>query len=241
MEDNMNSPLESVLLGEKNSPPPETDTTSPLNDFHSNEDFAKDQISSQNKKTPTENKNKVLDDNDIKYASLESTTCFSFQNLVKKVKNNVRNRFPGKKEEEFREIMFKALSAFELNGQKFEYDFSLNHLGGERWFVKCPKCKNPCLKLFLPSKYKDREQKYLCKNCHKLKNASILLGSTKRYKKVVKPLKRLEWLRNQLLKKSMTPEKAKPFLDEYEHIEKELASSPEYRLFKFQKEHGAIL
>lgn len=65
-----------------------------------------------------------------------------------------------------------------------------------------------------------------------------MLGSTKKYVKVIKPLRQLEKIRSLLLKKSMTPAKAQPLLDEYRRIEDELAASPEYRLWKFQKEHN---
>jgi hypothetical protein len=178
--------------------------------------------------------------NTRRYASIESTTCFNFNNLSKKVKVNLLKKFPQVKGKAFDELMYRSLCTFKLNGQEFDYMSSNNHLGGVRWYVKCPKCGRPALKLYLPSELKDREQQYLCKYCHKLKNASLLMGASKRYKKVVKPLKMLEKLRAQLLNKNMTPARAQPILEEYERIERELAASPEYRLWKFQKEHGII-
>ncbi|MBD3261257.1 MAG: hypothetical protein GF334_06165 [Candidatus Altiarchaeales archaeon] len=173
-----------------------------------------------------------------KYVSIESTTCFSFGNLVRKVKAEIRKKFPNAHDKEFEKLIYNSLRTFTLNGQEFDYEASPNHLGGVRWYVKCPKCGSPRLKLYLPSKYKDREQLYLCQACHKLKNHSLLLGTSKKYKKVIRPLIRLEKIRRILLRKSMTPEKAKPYLEEYERIEKDLAVSPEYRLWKFQREHG---
>jgi hypothetical protein len=174
------------------------------------------------------------------YESIESTTCFNFINLVGKIKSSLLKKYPEVKKAAFRELMYKNLLTFTLNDQQFDYTSRPNHLGGERWFVKCPKCGSPSLKLYLPSAHKNREQRYLCKSCHVLKNASLIMGATKRYRKVVKPLKRLERLRTLLLRKSMTPEKAQPLLDEYKRIEDALASSPEYRLWRFQKEHGLI-
>lgn len=140
--------------------------------------------------------------------------------------------------EDFHNLMLDSLRTFSLNNQTFDYQHVTNHLGGVRWYVLCPKCGKQCLKLFLPSNFPDREQLYLCKRCHKLKNASLLLGATKRYKKVVRPLRKLEALKKQLMRKTLTPDKAQPMLNEYERIEAELSASPEYRLYRFQKEHG---
>jgi hypothetical protein len=77
----------------------------------------------------------------------------------------------------------------------------------------------------------------LCKKCHDLKNSSSLLGATNRYKKVLKPLKRLETIKAILLKTKMSSDKAKALLLEYEQIERELAASPEFRLWEFQKKY----
>jgi hypothetical protein len=91
--------------------------------------------------------------------------------------------------------------------------------------------------MYLPTGYKEKEQLYLCKLCHKLKNSSLILGDSKKYVKVYRPLRQLEKIKKLLLKRGMTPEKAQPFLEKYHKIESELAVSPEYRLWKFQKEH----
>ena len=179
--------------------------------------------------------------NDVRYVSVESTTCFSFFNLAKKIKRDLRLKFPDLDDDEFDKKMHESLKTFKLNNQEFEYHSIKNHLGGARWFVKCPKCGSDCLKLFLPSKHKDREQKYYCKKCHKLKNISLLLGASKRYKEVVKPLRKLEKIKSQVLSKKMTPERAAPLLDEYERIERELKISPAYRLWKFQNENVGSL
>jgi hypothetical protein len=176
-----------------------------------------------------------------RYGSIEATTCLNFINLARKVKKNLQKKFSNIKGKDFDQLMCRSLKTFRINEQEFDYICTNNHLGGVRWYIKCPKCGRPALKLYLPQELKDREPKYLCKYCHKLKNASLLMGASKRYKKVVKPLKQLEKLRAQLLSKNITPEKAAPILAEYERIEKELAASPEYRLYKFQKEHGIAI
>ena len=174
-----------------------------------------------------------------KYVSIESTTCFTFGNLMRKVKAEIRRKFTDSHGKDLEKLIYNSLRVFTMNGQVFDYESNPNHLGGVRWYVKCPKCGKRCLKLYLPSKYKDREQLYLCQDCHQLKNHSLLLGTSKKYKKVIKPLIRLEKIRRVLLRRHMTPEKAKPYLNEYERIEQDLAVSPEYRLWKFQKEHGS--
>jgi len=179
--------------------------------------------------------------NTRKYASVESATCFCFDDLIKKLKSNIRKRDPIPSDSEYNDLMYKNLRAFKINNQTFDFVSFENNLGGRRWFVKCPKCGRSSLKLYLPTQHEDREQRYLCKECHKLKNLSMLLGATKRYKKVIKPLKRLEKIRTLLLKRETTSEKSKQLLDEYEGLEKELSASNEYRLWKFQKEHGIKL
>jgi hypothetical protein len=172
-----------------------------------------------------------------RWLSLESANIFNFNNLVVKVKKNLQEKYPDIKGAEYIDLIHKTLNTFRLNNQKFEYNYIKNGFG-YKWFIQCPKCDKPSFKLYLPVKAKDREQLYLCRMCHKLKHASLLLANSKRYKKVVKPLKQLERIRAQLLKRNHTNDRTKELLDEYERIEKELASSPEYRLWKFQKEHG---
>jgi hypothetical protein len=175
-----------------------------------------------------------------KYLAVESTASFSFGTLIQKIKSELRNRFPelSSEDEEFSRLMLKNLKAFKLSDQSFDYTKQNNYLGGVRWFVLCPDCHKKSIKLYLP-KDTSRVQKYLCKRCHQLKNTSALLGPTVRYQKVIRPLKQLEKIRKLLLKKNMTPEKAKFLLDAYDRIEEELKSSSEYRLWKFQQEHLA--
>jgi len=177
-------------------------------------------------------------ENYAKYKSVESAACFSFNILVRKIKKKLIEDNPTDSREEINDKISKNLKIFELNGQNFDFLCQETYLKGFRWYVKCPKCGKLCYKLYLPRKDSDKEQLYLCIDCHKLKNISSLLGTSKKYIKVYKPLKKLEKIRALLLKRSITPQKAKPLLDTYERIEKELSSSPEYRLWKFQKEHS---
>jgi len=172
-----------------------------------------------------------------KYLPVESAACYNFSVLVRKVKEELKKRFPKTSHEEFLGLMYKNLSKFSINNQEFEYSHQNNYLGGARWFVKCPKCGKNCFRLYLPKEESGRERLYLCKVCHDLKNASSLMGASKKYKHVVKPLKQLEKIKIALLKKGMTAEKAAPLLDAYEKIENQLASNSEYRLWKFQQKH----
>lgn len=175
-----------------------------------------------------------------RYLPAESATCFTFSELATRVKRETKSKYPNLSETQLRDLVHQSLKRFTINDQTFEYISFANHLGGFRWYVLCPKCGKKCLKLYLPSKFPKREQKYLCKECHNLKNSSSLLGATKRYQKVVKPLKKLDTIKAKLLKRSITPEAAKELLAEYEQIERELRNSPEYRLWEFRKKHGMV-
>jgi len=179
-------------------------------------------------------------DDSVKYLAIETAACYNFAPLIKKIKDELKSKNRGLNHEDFTALMYKNLKEFSINGQKFEFAHQNNHLGGARWFVKCPKCGKHSFKLYLPTSATRREQLYLCKICHKLKNASSLMGASKKYRKVVKPLKTLERIKKSLLKKGMTPDKAAPLLDAYDKIEKELSSSPEYRLWKFQQKHKSV-
>jgi hypothetical protein len=203
--------------------------------------------------------------NKTKFTPSESTTSFSFSELCLRIKKELKEKYHKLTDEQIKEIypniteeqlelkeytvpedvlhtmISRSLKKFILNNQIFEYKSKRNHLGGYRWYVICPKCKKSCLKLFLPNKNKNKEQLYLCKDCHELKNSSSLLGATNKYKKVVKPLKQLEAIKIKLLKRNMNPDKARELLLEYEQIERELSASPEYRLWRFQREHTMMV
>lgn len=170
--------------------------------------------------------------------SVDNASCFSFLDLLNRVKADLKKKYPNLESKPFYEIMEKEIRSFTLNGQSFDYHIRPNHLGGYRWYVLCPKCGKPCYKLYLPNLDKNREQKYYCKFCHKLKNMCMLLGGTIKYKNVIKPLRTLEKLKKDLLSPNMTPEKSKPLLEEYERIKRELENSPDYKLWRFQEENA---
>jgi hypothetical protein len=175
-----------------------------------------------------------------KYLPIESTDRLDFGVIITKVKREIKKKYPNDTEDEFNQRMYASLKNFTVNNQTFEYQHQPNYLGGARWYILCPKCGRQCLKLYLPSKFPKKEQLYLCKVCHGLKNSSSLAGTSRRYKEVIKPLKELHKIRKKLLRKGMTPERAAPLLEEYKRIERELSNSPAYNLYKFQKEHGII-
>jgi hypothetical protein len=178
--------------------------------------------------------------NNSKYVTLESSDCLDFSPIINRLKKEIRKKFPLDSDEQFIVRMVGSLKSFTINGQIFEYAHNPNHLGGFRWYIHCPKCGRKCLKLYMPPQKKGCEQKYFCKYCHNLKNASSLFGSSRKYQEVFKPLKRLRKLRSMLLKKTITTERAQPLIEEYKRIERELMNSPVYNLYKFQKEHGLI-
>jgi superfamily II helicase len=175
----------------------------------------------------------------IKYLAIETAACYNFAPLILKIKEEHKNKHPDATPEEFKALMYKSLKSFTINNQVFEYECQDNYLGGSRWYVLCPKCGRKGFKFYLPKDGLNREQKYLCKKCHRLKNASALMGASKKYRKVVRPLKSLEKIKRALLKKGISPDKAAPLLDAYEKIEKELETSSEYRLWKFQQKYRA--
>ena len=127
---------------------------------------------------------------------------------------------------------------FKVNGQTFDYTAIKNKLGGYRWFFCCPKCGRRSSKLFLPPEGSSKENLYLCKRCHKLKNQSSIFGQNSIYKRVTRPLKRLDNIAKRLERGYLSPERVKELLDEYDAIEKRLKSSQEYRLYAFKKKRG---
>lgn len=172
-----------------------------------------------------------------KWEATESTISFNFCDLVKKVKTHLKKTYPENTPDEINAKIGKSIECFSINEQHFKYTASPNHLGGVRWYVLCPKCGKKSLKLYLP-KNKDREPLYLCKSCHKLKPSSMLLGNRKKYKTITRPLKRMELIKKKLLRRRLTPKEAEALLEEYSALEKVLSGSPEYKLWKFKKEHG---
>lgn len=183
--------------------------------------------------------NRQYDKKDTRsYGICENTTSYKFSELFPKIKKSIKASFPDLTSEQEVHMVLEELKNFKINDQTFEVEHEQMPNGGLRWYVKCPKCLVRATLLYLPTQLDDREQKYLCKYCHKLKTASLKYGSSIHYNKVQKPLKRLEKIKVVLLNKRLKPEVTKNLLDEYEKLERELNSSVEYRLYKFRKEHG---
>lgn len=173
-----------------------------------------------------------------RYMAAEAATVFIFSELATKIKNETRKRYPDLSDEKVKDLVLQSLKKFTLNDQNFEFVCSSNYLGGYRWYVICPKCGKQCIKLYLPQNFPGRDQKYYCKECHELRNSSTLMGATKKYKKVTRPLKKLEALKQKILRKGLSASRSKTLLDEYERLERELKTSPEYRLWEFKNKHS---
>jgi hypothetical protein len=95
------------------------------------------------------------------------------------------------------------------------------------------------LKLFLPPEaYPNYEHKYFCKVCHKLSNESEVKANNNLYKKVIRPLRKLREIEAKLEKGHLTSQKIEELLNEYDKIEQEIKSSPEYRHYSFKKKRG---
>jgi len=157
-----------------------------------------------------------------------------FTNIVSALFEKYPNDHWGK---QFMDEFHANLNSFTLNGQKFTFSSVSVGLGGYRFFVNCPRCGSKRLILYLPKGYTSHEQQYLCVKCHNLRMFSKQNFSTTRYKKVVRPLKRMQRIKKKLLERYLKPEDSTKLLEEYEMLEKTLKNSPDYRLWKFQMEH----
>lgn len=172
--------------------------------------------------------------------TIEACTLICVNILQKAVKKLIKREYPESTRDETYQYTFKELKKFTANEQFFEYEALSNYLGGHRWFFKCPKCHNRASKLFLPPVGYGKEQKYLCKSCHKLKNQSALMGQNNMYRKVTRPLKRMKEIEEKVARGHLKNEKVQELLNEYENLEKELKTSPEFRLYSFKKKHNLI-
>jgi superfamily II helicase len=151
----------------------------------------------------------------------------------------IDKEYPDSSSDEIFNYTQEELRKFQINGQIFEYIYMSNQLGGFRWFFICSKCKSKVNKLFLPPKEAlGYDQKYYCKKCHKLKNESVIKANNKLYRSVLKPLKKLRDIEKKLEIGHLKPDKVKELLDEYDSLEKEMRSTPEYRLYVFKKKRG---
>jgi transposase-like protein len=173
------------------------------------------------------------------YQPIEMCVCFNFDTLFANIHKEVVKKFgDGRENDHYKEEVTNSLKAFSLNGQQFTYQTMTTNMGGNRWYVTCPRCGKPKRRLYLPDKYDDREQRYLCSTCHRLRTLSMINGKSPKYKTIIRPLKRMQALKEKLMKGNMKPELAAKLLDEYESIEKALKNSPDYRLWRFNVEHG---
>ena len=173
--------------------------------------------------------------------TVESCSLIQISDLQKRIRKIITREYPESTEEEVYKHTKGELDKFAVNGQVFEYHAQRNYLGGYRWFFVCPKCKNRVNKLVLPPEWaKGKEKKYLCKNCHNVKNQSVVMGQSTMYQKVTKPLKRMKEIEDKIAVGHLSMDKVKILLDEYDGLERELQSSPEYRLYMFKKKHSII-
>lgn len=172
--------------------------------------------------------------------TVESCQSICMSALQKEIRYAIeKEKLEFKDENAAYELFVQELNKFSVNGQTFKYISKENYLGGYRWFFLCPKCNKRANKLFLPPvAATSREQKYLCKACHKLKNQSSLVGSNQLYKAVMRPLKRLKDIEDRIARGHLKSEKIQSLLDEYELIESRLKESQEYRLYDFKRKHG---
>lgn len=158
--------------------------------------------------------------------------------LQKTIRKLICRDYPDSTDEEMYKYTEGELLRFVANEQNFQYTAIKNRLGGYRWFFLCPKCNERVSKLFLPPPGYQRELKYYCKNCHKLKNQSAVMGQNKIYRKVTRPVKRMKEIELKLERGYLSNDKVTELLNEYEALEKELKKTPEYRLYMFKKQHG---
>ena len=106
----------------------------------------------------------------------ESCTQIRINDLQKKIRALIKKDYPEASEEEVYNYMYAELKKFSVNKKSFEYVALKNHLGGHRWFFICPRCGKRINKLLLPPAWTNKEQQYLCKGCHNLKNQSVVMG-----------------------------------------------------------------
>lgn len=180
-----------------------------------------------------------------KYASTESASCLLINELAKRVKSHlVKSGIVSKSETSLLlEKLREGLESVEVEGQKFTYSHSMNHLGGARWFATCPKCLSACVKLFKPDQSATgKEQRYLCAKCHGLKSPSALYGPTSKYNDIIKPLKRMTKIREILrTSKKLSDEETRGLMKEHERLRVAMLDSSVYQRLKFKLEAEGLL
>jgi hypothetical protein len=168
------------------------------------------------------------------YSSVETAHCLDVNRLVGRIKEAVKTSYSQKSGEgeltarDVSDAVEHNLKMFSLENQTFEFFSIANKLGGFRWLAKCPQCESHILKLYKP----EGSDKYLCKDCQNLRPPSALYGPTRRYKEVIRPMRRMERIKEILATSNLSEIKTKALLDEYEKLEKTLKDSTFYRKSK---------
>ena len=163
-----------------------------------------------------------------KYSSIETANCLDMNRLIGAIKEGIAKASPSTDPEGVRTAITANLEKFSVNEQKFEFTSIPNRLGGNSWMILCPKCSRRVIKLYLPTA-DGKEQKYQCKECHMLRPPSALYGPTRRYREMVRPLRRMERIKEILNGSSLSEIKTRELLDEYEGLEKDVRASTFYR------------
>lgn len=169
-----------------------------------------------------------------KYSSIETADCLDMNRLVGAIKEGILKNVTAGKEltaDDVRKLILLNLSKFSIDDQNFEFTSIPNRLGGSRWMVKCPKCSKRVVKLYLPTT-EDKEKKYFCKDCHLLRPPSALYGPTRRYREMIRPLRRMERIKEILNSNNLSELKTKELLDEYDDLDKAVKTSTFFRKAK---------
>lgn len=170
--------------------------------------------------------------------ALENCLSICVGKLQKAIRKTINRDYPESTEEEIHNFTERDLLSFTINNQTFKYTSLKNRLGGHRWFFLCPKCGRRVSKLFMPPENYGLVKQYQCKECHGLRNQSAIMGQNKFYRRVTRPLKRMKDLEDRLARGHLNSDKIQELLNEYDALEKELKSSPEYRLYQFKRRRG---
>ena len=173
---------------------------------------------------------------------IEQCSAINISSLQKTIRRLINRDQPGSTSEDIFRMTEEELKKFSVNDQIFQYTYIKNQLGGFRWFFVCEKCLGRSQKLFLPPEnFPNYEHKYLCRTCHGILNESVVKGNNTTYIKVIKPLKKLRKIEHKLEKGHISEKKVEELLNEYDSIEQEMKSSPEFRLYAFRKKRGLKL
>ena len=182
-----------------------------------------------------------------KYSSTESASFINISAVVQRIKKHIIKSDPDlpktadgrplRSSSVLKAKMAEAMKSFEADGQRFEFVQSPNKLGGTRWYVLCPGCGNKYLKMYKPILETGKEQIFKCADCHKLKSPSALFGPTPKYREVIRPIRRMEKIK-EIIKtnKKLTDAQTVELLDEYEALKLGLEKSLIYRKIKFSIE-----